>query len=418
MPRAAKGQNAGVPRRFVGFYVPNGMHMPDWTPAGGGGAAWETPLLLQPLESHKQDLVVLTGLQNTLQADGLGDHAGGTGSFMTGHTVPKDVRVMPGPSIDQLLASHIGQDTKLPSIQLGGAGGNEAGTCDSGYPCSFTNQISFREDGSPMPKLDQPRDVFEQLFEGLDPTANAEEIARRNALRTSALDLVTEEANELMPLLSAHDRPKLDQYLTSVREVERRIELAGATSGQCVIPSEPIDGDRNGEGMNGYIETMLDLMALALHCDATRVISFQWGNAVSDRDYGFIGATGGHHNISHHQSQESNFDKLKLIDAWEMEKLNYFLDRLSELRDFDDTSVLSNTLLFLSSDVSDGNRHNHDDMPVLLAGQAGGLLETGRHLVYDDDPWFSNLFLWIAQAYGVPITEFGEHATQALPGLG
>jgi len=416
LPRLARGQAAAAPRRFIGYYLPNGMVMEEWRPQGTG-TGWTLPPLMQPLAAFKSDLLVLSGLQNRLQADGLGDHAGGTGSVLTAYTVPKTERVMPGPSIDQLLADNLGQDTKIPSLQLGGEGGNDAGTCDSGYPCSFTNQISFRADGSPMPKLSSPSEIFQQLFEGLDPTVSAEEAARRLALRTSALDLVIEEATELQPKLSEHDRPKLEQYLTSVREVERRIQNSMDTSAQCTIPQQPMDVDGDGAGATAYMDTMSDLMAIGLHCDATRFMSFQWGNAVSNRDYGFINADGGHHNISHHGGSQSNIDKLRAIDLWEMERLAYFLGKLKGMQDLDGQSVLANTLIFVSSDVSDGDQHNHDDMPVLLLGQGGGAVTTDRHVPYDDGSWFAYLFLAIAQAYGVAVSSFGEEGTTPLPGL-
>jgi hypothetical protein len=405
MPRVARGQAAAAPLRFLAYYVPNGMVMEEWTPAVAG-TEWVPTTLLQPLTPYKAAVNVLTGLRNTKQEEGPGDHAGGTGSFLTARTVPKTQAVHAGPSIDQVIAGAIGQQTTLPSLQLGGEGGDAAGTCDSGYPCAFTNQISFTEAGVPMPKIQSVSDAYDRLFAGSDPTATSEEIARRAALRVSALDVIIDQAAAIQPMLSAHDRPKLQQYLDSVREVERRVQLTIDNPIMCnnAPPAEP-----NGD--DEYIEVMSDLVSLAFQCDATRVISLQWGNAGSNRDYAFRdpSAGGGHHNISHHQSLQENIDKLRIIDIWEVEKLAYLLSKLSTMQDFDGKTVLENSLIFYSSEISDGDRHNHDNMPVLLMGNAGGAIQTGRHIMYQNEPWFANLFITIANVLGAPITTFGEN---------
>lgn len=405
MPRMARGQAATAPKRFLAYYVPNGMVMEEWTPELAG-ADWAPKLLLQPLQQYKSQVTVLTGLRNTKQEEGPGDHAGGTGSFLTARTVPKMQAVHSGPSIDQVIAGVVGQQTSLPSLQIGGEGGDAAGTCDSGYPCAFTNQISFTEAGVPMPKLRQVNEVYDRLFAGTDPTATSDEIARRAALRVSALDVVAEQATLLQPQLSAYDRPKLQQYLDSVREVERRVQLVIDNPIQCnnEPPPEP-------QGDDQYIEVMSDLITLAFQCDATRVISLQWGNAGSNRDYSFRdpSAGGGHHNISHHQSLQENIDKLKIIDQWEVEKLAYLVGKLQAAQDFDGSTLLDNSLVFYSSEISDGDRHNHDNMPVLLLGSAGHGFTPGRHIVYPDEPWFANLFISVANLFDVPITSFGEN---------
>lgn len=413
MPRVARGQAAAVPKRFLAYYVPNGMVMEDWTPAVAG-TEWVPTTILQPLTPYKEWVNVLTGLRNTKQEMGPGDHAGGTGSFLTARTVPMAQAVHAGPSIDQVIAGVIGQETTLPSLQIGGEGGDAAGTCDSGYPCAFTNQISFTEAGVPMPKIQSVSDIYDRLFAGSDPTATSEEIARRAALRVSALDVIIDQASAIQPRLSAHDRPKLQQYLDSVREVERRVQLTIDNPVQCnnTPPAEP-------EGDDAYIETLSDLVALAFQCDATRVISLQWGNAGSGRNYGFYNpiVNDGHHNISHHQSVAEQIDKLRFIDTWEMEKLAYLLSKLSTMQDFDGKTVLENSLIFYSSEISDGDRHNHDNMPVLLMGNAGGAIPSGRHIMYPNEPWFANLFISIANAFDVPITTFGENGDAPITDL-
>ncbi|HTM44873.1 MAG TPA: DUF1552 domain-containing protein [Polyangiaceae bacterium] len=408
-PRLARGQAMSVPKRFVGYFVPSGQKMDDWTPAGTG-SNWQPAGILEPLAPYKASTTVLTGLQNTHQEDNLGAHAGGTGAFLTGRTVPRYKTVMGGPSIDQVIAAAIGQQTSLPSLQLGGEPGSPAGTCDSGYPCAFANQISFTERGVPMPKFSNVNDAFTRLIAGTDTTLSASEVARRAALQISALDVVKEEAADIDGRLSAYERPKFEQYLDSVREVERRIQVA-ASAPLCnaTRPANPV-GDAE------LVQTMSDLMVLAFQCDLTRVISFQWGNAASNRIYGFLDPSivDGHHNISHHQSLPGKLAQLKTIDTWQITQLAYLAQKLSVVQEADGESLLFHSLIFYSSDVSDGDLHNHDDMPVLLLGQAGGAIRSGRHVAYDHAPWFANLFITIANALDVPITEFGENGDAPL----
>ncbi|HEX2880403.1 MAG TPA: DUF1552 domain-containing protein [Polyangiaceae bacterium] len=413
LPRVARGQTVQAPKRFIGYFVPSGMLMDEWTPTGTG-SNWQATGLLAPLAPFQAQTNVLTGLRNTKQEDNLGDHAGGTGAFLTGRTVPRHQTVMGGPSIDQVLAATLGQETALRSWQLGGEGGTAAGSCDSGYPCAFANQISFTAAGVAMPKVRSVADAFQRLFAGTDLTLDPAEVSRRAALKGSMLDVVLDEAQALAPQLSVQDRPKIEQYLSSLREVEHRVQLLVDSPTQCtaVAPSEPADDDQ-------LIETMSDLMALAFQCDLTRVITFQWGNAASNRNYGFRDPAilDGHHNISHHQGLTDNLDQLRTIDTWQVEKLAYLLDKLEAIEDLDGNSALHNSLIFYSSDISDGDLHNHDDMPVLLLGQAGGAVQSGRHIVYDDQPWFANLFVSIANALDVPIETFGENGDGPLSGI-
>jgi hypothetical protein len=414
LPQVARGQAAQAPRRFIGYFVPSGMKMDEWTPVGTG-TNWQAAGLLQPLEPYQAFTNVLTGLRNTKQEDNLGDHAGGTGAFLTGRTVPRNRTSMGGPSIDQIIAATVGQETSLASWQLGGEGGTPAGSCDSGYPCAFANQISFTESGVPMPKTNDVADAFQRLFAGNQPAADPAEVSRRAAQKVSVLDVVLEEAQALSPRLSAYDRPKIEQYLSSMRDVEHRVQLLVDSPVQCTA-TQPADPSNDDE----LIETMSDLMALSFQCDLTRVITFQWGNAASNRIYGFHdpAIVDGHHNISHHQGLASKLDQLRTIDLWQVEKLAYLLGKLDTIQDLDGNSVLHNSLIFYSSDISDGDLHNHDDMPVLLLGRGGGAVQSGRHLVYEDQPWFANLFISIANALGAPIESFGEDGQAPLSGIG
>lgn len=434
-PRRALGQAAGAPKRFVGYFMPNGFDMDTWRPVGVGEELVLGPMMsAAPLEigggpgldSLKDKLLVISGLENTHQADGPGDHAGGIGSFMTNRTVPKDVGAgMGGPSIDYLIADSYGNATLRPYFVLGGEPPFWQGDyCDSGYPCAVGNHITFDMQGNNIPRLESPDEAFDQLFAGVDPTASNEAAQRRAALETSILDLVLDQSNDLTSKLSAQDKPRLDEYLNSIREAEERIAaLAGSTAAGSCTPPTRVDsfgvsnqGGQIGGDHLGAINISHDLMAIGLQCDATRVMSFMWGNMTSARNYSFVGAAGGHHDISHHGGMASNVDKLKIIGQWEFNRFAEFLQRLASMPDVDGRTVLDNTLVFLSSDISDGDAHNHDDMPVVLAGGAAGFT-MGRHLTYQG-LWFGDLFLSIAQAFGVSgVTSFGEHGTAPLPGL-
>ncbi len=409
VPREARGQAATAPKRFLGFFAPNGFDMADFRPVGGPG-----PLVLGPmmasLEPFKEHLLVLGGLQNTKQDRALGDHSGGIGSLLTNRTVKYDTEKMGGPSIDQIVAEQVGQTTKLKSLELAGEPGATEGSCDSGYRCSVGNHISFDMTGTPLPKLYQTGQIFDRLFEGFDPDASSAEVERRNQYRKSVLDAVLAQATELKGKLNAGDQAKLEEYLSAVRDVEKRIDIAQA--GSCTAPM------RNDAMLNDQQrhETLNELIALAFQCDITRVSSLMWGNMTSNRNYASIGASGGHHDISHHGGNQSNIDKLKKIGKWEMDRLAHLLGKLKELPDSDGRTVLDNTLIFYSSDISDGDSHNHDDMPVLLAG-GGADFTMNRYLTFPEEPHFSDLFIGIANAFGSTISTFGEHGQKPLAGL-
>jgi len=437
-PRHALGQAGAAPKRFMAYFSPNGFDMEDWRPIGTGTGFTFGPMMgpapaeegggpgLEPFRDH---LLIISGLQNTKQETATGDHAGGIGSFLTNRTVPITAGGdMGGPSIDYLISQHIGQDTRRPYFAMGGEPPFWQGDgCDSGYPCAVGNHITFDMDGRNVPRTESPGEAFDLLFEGLDPTANAADVTRRYKTQASVLDTVLQQSNELKDKLSYQDKPRLDEYLNSIREVERRIQnLQASGGGGCMIPervesfnTEP-EGYYYGASILGdhleAIEISHELMALALQCDSTRVISFMWGNMTSARNYAFIGAPGGHHDISHHGGGGEKIASLKKIGRWEYNRFAEFLQRLKNMPDVDGRTVLDNTLIFQSSDISDGDAHNHDDMPVVLAGGGAGFT-MARHLEYPGN-WFGELFLSIAQAFGVPnVTTFGEHGMAPLPGL-
>lgn len=409
-PREARGQAASAPRRFLAYFAPNGFDMADFRATAGPGPLALGPMMAS-LEPLKSDLLLLTGLQNTKQDRPMGDHAGGIGSFLSNRTVVYDQEKMGGPSIDQVIADQVGTKTKLKSLELSGEEGSSDGFCDSGYRCAVGNHISFDAAGTPLPKLFDTAAIFDRLFQGFDAGASAADAARRAKYRKSVLDNVLGQATTLSGKLSATDKKKLDEYLSAVRNVEMRID-AGAGTASCKPPTRT-EGKLDDAMRHGVLT---DLIALAFQCNVTSVVSLMWGNMTSNRNYAFIGASGGHHDISHHADNPDNIAKLKKIGRWEIDQLALLLTKLKSLPDSDGRTVLDNTLVFYSSDISDGDSHNHDDMPVLLAGGGAGFT-LGRHVVFPEKPQFGQLFLSIAQAYGSPITSFGEQGMAPLAGL-
>ncbi|MCA9686967.1 MAG: DUF1552 domain-containing protein, partial [Myxococcales bacterium] len=393
------------------WYVPNGIHMQSWTPQNVG-PGYDIPLILEPLTDLQSDVMVLSGLTNLPgKPEGPGDHAGGTSAFLTcTHVKKSEDDIVNNISMDQVLANAIGDQTKHASLQLGIEGGGNVGNCDSGYSCAYTRNISWAGPKSPMPKLTDPQVVFDLLFAGFDPEASAEELEARRKQRLSVLDYALDDINSLRVKLGTSDQAKLDQYLTGVNELEQRIK------DEAIAPVCELPPGWNGDYDNfpAQLDLMIDVMILAMQCDMTRVITFMYQNAGSYRDYAFIGAPGAHHEISHHMGLAENFAKLEIIDQWEVLQFAKLIQRMKDTPDGDGKSLLDNSLVYFSAEISDGNAHNHNNMPVLLCGSGGGSIKSGRHLKFDNEPPVANLFTTILNTLGVPNDKFGDDGTGPL----
>jgi len=417
-PRLAHGAATTAPRRLLFFYVPNGIHMPSWTP-GRTGTNYDLPLILEPLADISRQVNVLTGLANpAANPDGPGDHAAGTASFLTATHVRKTSGsdIQNGISVDQVAANALGSATLFPSLQLGLEGGANVGTCDSGYSCAYTRNISWAGPATPLPKIIDPRLMFDRLFGGSDGVLTAEQIARRHYYRTSILDYVREETEALKPRLGYRDRLKLDEYLAGLRALETRIEASAAEPNVCPAPDPASVADRRDGDFQALTRSMIDLMVVAMQCDLSRFISFMLGNAGSNRSYDFLGVSGSHHSISHHQSRPENLARLEIIDRWEVEQFAYLLKRMAAVEE-EGGSMLDNSLVLFSSEIEDGDYHRHSNMPVLLAGSGGGSVTPGRHIVYQDTPTFGDLYIAMLASVGVNVETFGDDGTGPLPGL-
>lgn len=404
--RAAVGDG---PRRLVFFYTANGMHMPAWTPAELG-AGWTSPIL-DELGDMKSEALVVSGLQNLPgQPDGAGDHGAGTGAYLTCRHVRKTDGddIASGISVDQVAAQAFGQATRYASIELGLEGGAGLGGCDSGYSCAYTRNIAWAGEQTPLPKVTNPRVVFDRLFAGYDPNQTEAVRERRLRQKKSVLDWVRGEATSLQARLGADDRQKLEEYLTGVRSLEERIDQSGdLVCDPGARPSEIYDPEV-------HVELMSDLLVTAFRCDLTRVATFMLGNGGSGKNYAFVDPTivGGHHDISHHMDNPDNFRMLEIIDKWQVRQVASFARKLAALTDSDGERVLDRTVVYLSSEIADGNAHSHTDLPVLLLGRGGGAITPG-HIRRDGEP-LANLFITLLAAAGVAVESFGDDSTGPL----
>ncbi len=396
------------PRRLAFFYVPNGKHMADWTPKAEG--ALQLPYILEPLKNVRDELLVLTGLtldKARPHGDGPGDHARAMASFLTGRQAKKthgaDIRI--GVSVDQLAASKIGAATRFPSLELGCDRGMNSGNCDSGYSCAYSANLSWRSESTPNAKEVNPRLVFDRLFANQVKGQVDPQKAKRERYQASILDFVREDADQLKKKLGATDRRKLDEYLTSVREIEARIHR---TEEVVVDGSMKLNKPVGIPGSyQEHIRLLADLMVLAFQADLTRIGTFVFANDGSNRSYRFIGVPEGHHDLSHHGNDKRKHAKLRQINRFHITQFAYFLEKLKAVKEGNGT-LLDNCMVVYGSGISDGNRHNHDDLPILLAGRAGGALKAGRHLRYDRETPLTNLYLAMLERVGIEEKSFGD----------
>lgn len=403
----AVGGAAAFPKRMAFVYIPNGANMVDWTPKAVG-ANFELPYILEPLKPFQSDLLVMSGLaqdQGFAHGDGPGDHARASATFLTGchprKTQGADIKA--GISVDQIAAEKIGRKTRLPSLELGCDRAQQTGNCDSGYSCAYSFNISWKTESTPLPPEVSPRAVFERLFStGVGGAEESRGI--RDRYQKSILDFVQDDANRLKGNLGYTDRHKLDEYLTAIRELEQRLDSAknfAASQPEMKLPKGvPNDFEQHSR-------LMFDLLALAFQSDATRVSTFMIAHDGSDRAYPGAGVQEGHHTLSHHDGDEEKKHKIARINRYHATQFAYFLEKLKSVREGDCT-LLDNCMIVYGSGISDGNAHNHNHLPVLVAGRGGGTIRTGRHLRFEGDTPLNNLYLSMLDRMGAPATKVGD----------
>jgi len=406
--QALKAVAAKSPQRLSFVYVPNGIVMDNWTPTTEG-ADFALPSILQPLASHRQQLSVITGLmdhQAEALGDGGGDHARAGASYLTGSHPYKTggSDIYAGVSADQVAAKQLGQKTRLPSIEVGLDDNRTVGHCDSGYSCAYTNSISWQGPSTPLPPEANPRLLFERLFGDFDPSVSAETRARRALYRKSILDSATDETSKLMGAVGAADKHKLDEYLTTIREVELRIEQAEKNP----APADPGMEKPSGipSDFSEHAKILYDLQVLAFQADLTRVATMMMGREGSVRTYEQIGVPDPHHPLSHHRGRTESLVKLTKINTYHVELFAHFLDRLKNTPDGDGT-LLDHSMIVYGCGISDSDKHLHYDLPVLLAGGGGGL-RGNRHFSVEQNTPITNLYLSLLDRMDVHADTLGD----------
>lgn len=412
LPRAVAADAARHPVRLGFVYVPNGVNMDSWRPAKIGPLD-ELPPTLEPLEAVKEQVLVLSGLaadKARSYGDGPGDHARAMAAFLTGaHPRKTDGKnILAGISADQIAAEQLAEFTRLPSLEMGCETGGLTGVCDWGYSCVYNSTLSWKSPTQPLPNETNPRLVFERLFGGDDGKR-----AERRASRRSILDFIRDDAQRLVARVGQADRRKLDEYFTAVREVEARLERmerlpAPAVPASAVPPEEP-------QALEPRIRLLCDLLVLAFQTDSTRVCSFSLANEGSGMRYENLGIKDGHHELSHHGSDPEKLAKIATINGFHAAQFAYLLGRLQAVGEAGGT-LLDNCVIAYGSGNSDGDRHNHDDLPLLLAGKGGGTVRGGRHVHFADETPVTNLWLSMLQRAGVEVNEIGD-STGPLEGL-
>jgi hypothetical protein len=397
-----------TPMRLLFIMVPNGVHVPKWK-CTGEGDAFELSPTLAPLAPYKKDLVVLQGLAidgARPHQDGPGDHARAGGAFLTCAHPKKTggAEIQAGTSVDQVAASVLGEGVPFPSIELGTEPSAQAGSCDSGYSCAYSSNISWRSPSQPTTKEINPRRAFERLFldgEGLTPG----ERGKRARLRASVLDAVRGDAQDVREKLSGADRRKLDEYLESVRALEKRFEATGKANVGTSKPKEPPRGIPSDYG--DHIRRLHDVVKLAFETNTTRVATVMVGNEGSNRSYPSLEVPDGHHDISHHGKDEKKLEKIAKVDKFHVEQLAYLLGQLKSVKEGQGT-LLDTTIVVYGSAIGDGDAHNHDDLPLIMAGGAKLGVATGRIVKVKHDTPAANLYLSLLQRVGVKTTSFAD----------
>lgn len=405
-----------APVRMAALFVPNGVRQDMWTPTGEG-RDFDLSATLQPLKDLKDKLLVFSNLWN--QASNVGDgHYVKTSGFLTCTTINKSLGIdlnCNGLSMDQVAAASAAEHTPLPSLELGIDPVTTGVDTNVGYTRVYGSHIAWSGPTSPLARELNPRSVFERLFRAAYPKKEA---AGRNML---LLDRVMSDAKELKNRLGASDRQRMDEYLQSVRAIEQRLEKQQKDGGSNWSPRAKLDiklrpPAEQPDQFPEHVRLMLDMIALAFQTDTTRVCTFMFGNAVSGRNFSFLdGVSGGHHDTSHHQASKDKLKAYQLINHWHVEQYAYLLNKLGSMQEGDST-VLDNSMILYGSGLRDGNSHSPHNLPIVVAGSAGGRLATGQHLSYGKDTPLANLYVSMLNAFGHKTGQFAD-STGVLPGV-
>ena len=403
--------SAAPVKRLGIIYVPNGVFMDNWTPPEKG-SDFSLPSTMEPLSPFQDQMLVLTGLSNKMgdawPGEGAGDHARAAGAYLTG-VHPKKTEgadLQAGLSMDQIIARQLGQHTQLTSLELSLESRENVGACDPGYACAYANTLCWSSATTPLPMENNPRVVFERLFGGNESTDPEAWRARREE-DSSILDAVGDKIAKLQGDLGHRDQLKLDEYLDSIRNAERRIQMAEVQSErELPVIEQPAGVPAT---FQEHAKIMFDLQLLAFQADLTRVITFMVGHETSQRAYPEIGVPDAHHPLSHHGGSAEKIEKLIRVNGYHAEMFAYYLDRMKNTPD-SGGSLLDNSTILYGSGMSDGNGHNHHNLPTLIVGGGAGSIKGNRHLVYprEQETPIANLFLDMLEKFDIPLENFGD----------
>ena len=407
------------PVRMAFVYVPNGIDMRHWNPAYEG-ALQELPRILKPMEPFKQDMTLLSNLTHNggrALLDGAGDHGRCCGGYLAGVQPRKTmVDIKAGISCDQIVANDIGRQTRFPSLEVGLEDARQAGDCDSGYSCAYTNNLAWRGDAQPLPPLLDPRALFERLF-GNGANLTPEQKTLQTKQRRSILDFVSGDTKALQANLGPTDKRKLDEYLSSIRDIELQLTKAEHDNAQVNPGMDKPYGVP--ADFAEHFKLMTDMMTVAFQADLTRVMTFLVSREGSSRAYREIGIADGHHPLTHHQNKPEMMEKVAQINVYQMQQFAAWMEKLKSIREGDGT-LLDNAMIVYGAGLSDGNRHTHEDLPTLMVGRGGkganGGIKAGRRIVYRKETPMSNLFLTMMDRMGTKVEHFGD-ATGRIEGL-
>ena len=396
-----------APNRMAYVYIPNGVITEGWRIPTEGALPAKLPPILKPLADLSKDFSILFGLtadKARAHGDGGGDHARAMAAYLTGAQPRKTdgANIKVGVSVDQIAAARMGDRTRLASLEVGADSSKMAGGCDSGYSCIYESNLSWRSATQPMPKEVSPKLIFERLFgSGTDLDR-----VRRDAERKSVLDAVRDDYRELNVRLGADDQRKLDEYFTAVREMELRISKAGSMAAPK-LPAGVKAPVGIPQSYEEHLRLLADLIVLAFQTDTTRISTFVFANEGSNRSYPFINVREGHHNLSHHGGDPEKMSKIQDINIFHTTQLAYFLNRLKSVKEGDGT-LLDHSMIVYGSGNGDGNRHNHDDLPILLAGRGCGTIRQGRSIQYGKETPLNNLWVSMLNRMDIRDVQFGD----------
>jgi len=404
---AAAGTAAAPVKRLGVFYVPNGMSMPYWFPKAEGPLA-ELPPTLKSLAAFKDRVLLCGGLADepANRVKGGGDHARSAGTFLTGvpYKLTSGADVFGSVSMDQIVAKELSKQTQLGSLELGIESNAMLGSCDGGASCAYTNTIAWSDPTTPLPIENDPRAVFERLFGTSGSTDRGARLARIEQDR-SILDYVNEQLRRLQKQIGPQDKVRVDEYLTSVRDVERRIQMAEEQNArELPVVDQPIGIPADYQE---HARLMMDMLALAYQTDLTRVSTFMLAKEVSGRSYPEIGVGDSHHPVSHHQDEPAKLERLHKINEYHFRQFAYLVDKLSKLPEADGT-MLDHTVFLYGTGISDSNTHFHDDLPIAIVGGKSAGIKGGSYVRYPKGTPLTNMHLTILENMGVHPESIGD----------